>query len=208
MVPAFHAILGSGLIVGSSAALPRWARRRQHQMEQLAARVTALIDSGGHDAGTATFMARVAKRALREMVLLAAVRDAVVAHRCPFSRAPLRIATGIRNNSRGERDKACRAESVSAEAYGISGGLRRIPAELNLRQPLTARIIQALRVAGEVRVQDMPPAYRDLTIEARAVGWRHQSGGLRSSRSVEAVDASPGCFSLPWPNAITCTFFT
>jgi hypothetical protein len=50
VVPGFFASLGSALIVGSTAALPGWAERRQHQMEELALRVTALFDSGGHDA--------------------------------------------------------------------------------------------------------------------------------------------------------------
>jgi hypothetical protein len=50
VVPAFFALPASILIGGSMAYLPGWARRRQDQMELLASRVTALIESGEPEA--------------------------------------------------------------------------------------------------------------------------------------------------------------
>jgi hypothetical protein len=49
VIPAFSAILGSALIVSSTATLPGWARRRQQLMEQVASRMTALMASGAND---------------------------------------------------------------------------------------------------------------------------------------------------------------
>jgi hypothetical protein len=49
-VPAFFAILGGGVMAAGAAFLPGWARSRTQQLEHVAARVMALIESRGPDA--------------------------------------------------------------------------------------------------------------------------------------------------------------
>jgi hypothetical protein len=49
-VPAFFAVLGGGVAAAGAAFLPGWARSRNQQLEHVAARVTALIQSRAPDA--------------------------------------------------------------------------------------------------------------------------------------------------------------